>query len=181
MYRTLIGAVFICLLPSAAYVAEYSGLPLASGTEGTVKIGVPADKTTNNIAQAGARDDGPAIRVAADDDYFTFKVCNKSKYDAQVAISHRVDPSSKDFYVRGWYFVDAGECATIGDYPSGWFYHYAENRDDNTQFWGGEFDLCVSYKKFTWINEGGSCDKDLLKPFVEKDIKPGTYTWTLND
>jgi hypothetical protein len=39
----------------------------------------------------------------------------------------------------------------------------------------------VSYKKFTWINEGGSCDKDLLKPFVEKDIKPGTYTWTLND
>ena len=131
MYRTLIGAVFICLLPSAAYVAEYSGPPLASGTEGTVKIGVPADKTTNNIAPVGARDDGPAIRVAADDDYFTFKVCNKSKYDAQVAISHRVDPSSKDFYVRGWYFVDAGECATIGDYPSGWFYHYAENRDDN--------------------------------------------------
>jgi uncharacterized membrane protein len=111
---------------------------------------------------------------------FTFEVCNKSNLTAYVATSHVVSVSDSRFEVEGWWTVPANTCNTIGTFPEGWFYYYAEATGGN---WNGNFPLCVQYPgPFTTIHTSSiTCSANNLKQFNQKDVTDtSTLTWTLN-
>jgi uncharacterized membrane protein len=117
---------------------------------------------------------------AAQAQTFSFEVCNKSNLTAYVATSHLVSVSDNRFEVEGWWTVAANSCNTIGTFPEGWFYFYAEATQGN---WSGDFPLCVQYPgPFTTIHTGSvTCADSNLKSFTQKQITDsGTFTWTLN-
>jgi uncharacterized membrane protein len=118
-------------------------------------------------------------------DTFRFRVCNKSRIKASVALSALYAPGSKDYIVAGWWTVDVGKCVDIGSYPKGHFYHFAKAfAANNTSFWGTkDLQLCVEVPgPFKRINLAGyKCDAKLLKPFRHVEVVKDTYEWTLNN
>jgi len=115
---------------------------------------------------------------------FTFQVCNQSSVSASVAVSNLVAVGDSRFEVQGWWTVGAGTCSSIGNFPQGWFYYYAEQTNSAQLYWPGDFGLCIEYPgPFDRINAAGyTCDPSLLKQFNEEQIPSttGTFTWTLN-
>lgn len=115
---------------------------------------------------------------------FNFKVCNTSNVSASVAVSNLSAVGSSTFEVQGWWTVPAGNCNTIGTFPQGWFYVYAEQTNSGDIVWDGDFALCVEFPgPFDRLNKAGySCSGDELKQFTAEQIPSttGTFTWTLH-
>ena len=115
---------------------------------------------------------------------FSLKVCNTSKVSASVAISNLVGVGDKRFEVQGWWTVASGDCDTLGNFPQGWFYIYAEQTNTGQEVWEGDFPLCVQFPgPFDRINSAGvTCSSDELKLFTAEEIPSttGTFTYTLN-
>lgn len=117
---------------------------------------------------------------------FTFEVCNQSSVSASVAISSLVAPGSSQWQVEGWWIVPAGGCQSIGDFPQGNFYYYAEETGASQNQWNGtSVNLCVAYPgPFDRIDLNNySCQpSEVLRGFTGELIPAttGTFTWTLN-
>jgi len=116
---------------------------------------------------------------------FTFKVCNTSPVNAQVAIAAHVSPSNKAWQAQGWWVVNAGECSTIGEFPIGWFYYYAKATDRNWHGSGSDASkTCVESGPFKRADPPGyTCtSKETLENFAGKLVESGggTFTWTLD-
>ena len=123
--------------------------------------------------------------VGAQAQTFTFEVCNKSNVSASVAVSNLVAVGDSRFEVQGWWTVGAGNCRSIGNFPRGWFYLYAEQTNSARIVWSGkDLNLCIEYPgPFDRINMSGySCSSKNLKGFTAELIgsDTGTFTWTLN-
>ena len=120
------------------------------------------------------------VASSANAQTFSFEVCNKSGLTAYVATSSHPAVGDDRYVVEGWWTVAAGNCTTIGTFPEGWFYFFAEASGGN---WSGNFPLCVQYPgPFKAIHTTGvTCPSNRLKQFTEKQItSSGTFTWTLN-
>jgi len=115
---------------------------------------------------------------------FTFAVCNKDKQTASVALAAHPAVGDNGFVVAGWWNVNAGQCATIGSFPQGWFYYYAAATDGDWRGSGeGAVDVCVSEQAFTRVNtDNYTCGaNEVLVTFNGRLIQQsGTFTWTLN-
>jgi uncharacterized membrane protein len=115
---------------------------------------------------------------------FNFQVCNKGSVSASVAISHMISVTDTRFEVEGWWTVTPGNCASLGTYPQGWFYFYAEQTNTQQVNWPGNFALCVQYPgPFTVVHTAAiTCSNDQLKQFTAEQIPSttGTFTWNLN-
>ncbi len=118
--------------------------------------------------------------------YFTFHLCNKSKYDVALVISRMVSAEDTRFQVSGWYVVDRGECSDFGPYPKGWFYFYGERHNASSPYWGAnDLKLCVAYPgPFERVNVGGyKCKKkEKLKGFIGRLVADDqdVYSFNLN-
>jgi uncharacterized membrane protein len=115
---------------------------------------------------------------------FQFRVCNNSDYVASVAISAHVSPTDERFMVKGWWTVNAHNCTSIGNFPKGWFYYYAEERARQRVVWEGkEIQLCVRHPG-PWERVNGTgytCRSDeTLRGFDAEFIAAGTGSFTLN-
>jgi uncharacterized membrane protein len=114
---------------------------------------------------------------------FNFEVCNKSNVSASVAVSNLESVGSSRFEVQGWWTVPAGNCESLGNFPQGWFYIYAEQTNSGQEVWEGDFPLCVQFPgPFDRINSAGvTCSSDELKQFTAEEIPSttGTFTYTL--
>jgi uncharacterized membrane protein len=117
---------------------------------------------------------------------FSFQVCNHSSVQASVAIASHVSTTDGNFAVQGWWSVAAGSCSTIGNFPQGWFYFYAEQTNTQDLVWKGtDVQICVAYPgPFTRVNTANyTCgNNEELRGFTGADIGSniGTYTWNLN-
>ena len=116
---------------------------------------------------------------------FNFQVCNQSSYSASVAVSNLTAAGSSQFVVAGWWIVAPQSCSTIGTFPQGWVYYYAEVTGNSSLTWAGTaLSLCVDYPgPFDRINQVGyTCTGDSLKGFNGEliDAATSTFTWTLN-
>jgi uncharacterized membrane protein len=116
---------------------------------------------------------------------FNFQVCNQTSYSASVAVSNLTAAGSSQFVVAGWWTVGPGTCSTIGTFPQGWVYYYAEVTGNSSIGWAGtDLQLCVQYPgPFSRVNlPGFTCAGDDLKSFSADliDSSTSTFTWTLN-
>jgi uncharacterized membrane protein len=117
---------------------------------------------------------------------FSFQVCNQSNVSASVAVANLVAVGDSRYEVQGWWTVVAGSCASIGDFPLGWFYYYAEQTNTQQEVWqGNDAMLCVQYPgPFERINLSGyNCQSnEALRGFSAEQIPntTGTYTVTLD-
>ena len=116
---------------------------------------------------------------------FQFQVCNQSNMSASIAISNLVAPGDTRFEVQGWWIVTAGNCETIGTYPQGYFYYFAEQTGNPQTVWSGSAaQLCVQNPgPFDRINLAGyTCQpNEVLEGFTSEQIPAttSTFTWTL--
>jgi uncharacterized membrane protein len=113
---------------------------------------------------------------------FSFEVCNHSKVSASVAVSSHVAVGDSRFETQGWWTVNAGDCDTLGDFPNGWFYVYAEQTNSGKIVWEGDTPLCVEFPgPFDRVHtDGYTCDSDSLKHFDSELIPDSTGTYTFN-
>lgn len=114
--------------------------------------------------------------------YFSFKICNKSKEKASVAIAARENPDSDKFVIRGWTEVDPDACADAGTFSQGEVYHYAQAGD--SEWTGKDMQLCVDIPgpMDRQVDDKKTCDENELKSFDKTFIEAniGTFTWTLD-
>ena len=120
--------------------------------------------------------------VAAEEDFFLFRVCNQSKTEASVALSALYAPRSSDYVVAGWWTVPGHECRDIGKYPRGNFYFFAKARHGSTWWGQRDLELCVEYPgPFKRINlKNYKCAGNALKPFRHVVVERSVYEWTLS-
>ncbi|MGD0024571.1 MAG: DUF1036 domain-containing protein [Xanthobacteraceae bacterium] len=116
---------------------------------------------------------------------FNLQVCNHSSVSASVATSGLAAVGSDQFVVEGWWTVGAGNCLSLGNFPQGWFYLYAEQTNSGQYVWSGtDLNLCVQYPgPFNRINTTDfTCGANELKGFSAVLIPSttGTFTWNLN-
>jgi uncharacterized membrane protein len=101
-------------------------------------------------------------------DYFTFKLCNRSKVTISLAVNSRVSPTDTEFNIQGWWTVNQGDCTNM-TFPKGWFYFYGEQRNSGgKKFWGSSAaKFCVIYPGPFSVPHGGpvKCDPRRLKGF----------------
>ena len=137
-------------------------------------------QTTPITAPAGQ----PASPSAAENpEYFEFKVCNRSGRTASVAVEHHVSPADKNFVVRGWWTVPAGECQAIGNFPRGWFYYYAaEYGTDAFEWAGSEAKVCIDRigPVERMHTRTSICTGKYLRGFHAAQVTYPSVTWNLD-
>jgi uncharacterized membrane protein len=108
-----------------------------------------------------------------------FGVCNfsaQSKVD--VAVSY-YDYDAGNWIIEGWWTIDQGRCAHLGDrFRRGKIYYYAANPGE-TRVWSGDFSLCITMSRFRVVNTGLTCNADRLRQFRTLDIDTREYTLRL--
>jgi len=126
--------------------------------------------------------------VAARAQTFNFQVCNKSTVSASVAVAALTSPGASQFLIEGWWTVPAGNCQTIGSFPTGSFYYYAEETGNSGYQWNGTAgNLCVQYPgPFARVDSGNSSyncqSSEVLRGFISEMVpsNENTLTWNLN-
>ncbi len=126
----------------------------------------------------------PAAPSAGQDPaYFEFKVCNRSGRTASVAVEHHVSPTDKNFVIRGWWTVPAGECQAIGNFPQGWFYYYAAEYGTDAFEWAGN-DAKVCIERIGQIERMHTrttiCTGKYLRGFHAAQVDYPNVTWNLD-
>jgi uncharacterized membrane protein len=127
-----------------------------------------------------------AASAGAQAQTFSFVVCNHSSVQASVATASHASPTDANFVVQGWWSVGAGACVTIGSFPQGTFYYYAEQTNTQQLVWKGtDAQVCVQYPgPFTRTNTANyTCaSNEELRGFTLSTIAAniGTFTWNLN-
>lgn len=126
----------------------------------------------------------PAAPSAGQDPaYFEFKVCNRSGRTASVAVEHHVSPTDKNFVIRGWWTVPAGECQAIGNFPQGWFYYYAAEYGTDAFEWAGS-DAKVCIERIGQIERMHTrttiCTGKYLRGFHAAQVDYPNVTWNLD-
>jgi uncharacterized membrane protein len=125
----------------------------------------------------------PGLPAAQDPAYFEFKVCNRSGRTASVAVEHHVSPSDKNFVIRGWWTVPAGECQGIGNFPKGWFYYYAAEYGTDAFEWAGN-DAKVCIERLGQVERmhmrSTICTGKYLRGFHAAQVEYPSVTWNLD-
>lgn len=126
--------------------------------------------------------------VAARAQTFNLQVCNKSTVSASVAVAALTSPGASQFLIEGWWTVPAGNCQTVGSFPTGSFYYYAEETGNSGYQWNGTAgNLCVQYPgPFARVDSGNSSyncqSNEVLRGFISEMVpsNENTLTWNLN-
>jgi uncharacterized membrane protein len=131
----------------------------------------------------------PGGAPAAANPLFQHTVCNKSNYNAWVAISNRVKPGGNVWRNHGWYAVPRGACQYMGTFPKGTYYWYAI--DDQNGHWGGDGKdpdelTCVNLRAafdFSYSDTAGACPAGMQSArFIKlQNVTTDTVTSTLNN
>jgi serine/threonine protein kinase/uncharacterized membrane protein len=128
-----------------------------------------------------ARDE--IARLDREAQFFTFTVCNKSRYKASVAISGRKDPASDSYTIIGWYVYEPGECTNLGKWAKGSFYFMAQQYNNQYQGWrGNDTKFCVTNRAFNRIRISGyTCQAgERLEGFFWRNLSDD-FTWNLGN
>jgi uncharacterized membrane protein len=150
--------------------------------------GAPAPSPgTGPGAPGGAPAGAPGGPGSGDDPYFRYRVCNKSSFDAFIAVSNRLKPGTETWRSHGWYTVARGQCIDVGTFPRGWFYWYGRDREGGS--WAGQGadadNGCVDFNAafdFTFSDTAGSCPAGFSEVFFKKvNVNTPVHTSTLND
>ncbi len=140
----------------------------------------PPPQTTPIAAPAGQPASSSA---AADPGYFEFKVCNRSGRTASVAVEHHVSPTDKNFVVKGWWTVPAGQCQAIGNFPKGWFYYYGAEYGTDAFEWAGD-DAKVCIERIGQVERMHTktqiCTGKYLRGFHAAQVDYPSVTWNLD-
>ncbi|MGE4218448.1 MAG: DUF1036 domain-containing protein [Alphaproteobacteria bacterium] len=137
----------------------------------------PPDKSPSPPA-GGSRKSGDVGKPTS----FVLTVCNNDGSRVDLAVSHRSEQGSDDFWVEGWWWIDPGQCVQVGRFVNGWFYFYAAAEDDDG-VWSGDLPICVShepFKRMSYAHANVTCDEDELMHFNEVLIEGSEYTINLN-
>jgi uncharacterized membrane protein len=116
---------------------------------------------------------------------FAFRVCNKTTEEATVAIVSHTAAGSSQFEVEGWWSVGGGKCKTIGTFPIGNFYSYAEDKKGNGDEWSGtDTQQCVQYPgpfgRIALANYTCQANEKTRGFVLQKPANQETFTWNLN-
>jgi uncharacterized membrane protein len=77
---------------------------------------------------------------------FDYVFCNRSNTKIFITIATQVSPRDQRFKVAGFWSLPAGQCGSVGSYPRGWVYYFAEQDEPGTGFWGGDdAGICIRY------------------------------------
>ena len=154
-----------------------AGTPACSGGSIRQSSGMSGGGTRPYTAP-GEGSGSRTARPTASGDYFSFRVCNKSRKKASVALSYRNE--NNKWIVQGWWTVNVGDCRRLGNFRKGYFYYYAKNYSGSGE-WRGNFKLCVKIPQaFKRVNRAGyKCNSRLLKRFIERKINNSQFTWNL--
>lgn len=106
--------------------------------------------------------------------FFELRVCNNTSETAWIATS-RI--RGEHWVVSGWWDVLPYACERLGSYPKPRYFFYAYSRSLS---WSGRTPLCTERGAFEYVNYGRSCDRDLIKRFLEYTVSADTTTVTLN-
>jgi uncharacterized membrane protein len=111
--------------------------------------------------------------------HFTLEVCNATRRPAFVAVSSREQPTSREWYVMGWWNVAAGQCRSVGRFPKSNIFLHAEAPGGGR--WNGrDVSICVEKQKFKRIAMAGyKCARPQLRGFYKKTITADKFTWRL--
>src|SRR5438270_3558644 len=149
---------------------------------GTLKA-CPQAAAASQATPVVAPPDLASPSAAQDPAYFEFKVCNRSGRTASVAVEHHVSPTDKNFVVRGWWTIPAGECKGIGNFPKGWFYYYAAEYGTDAFEWSGE-DAKVCISRIGQVERMHTkttiCTGKYLRGFHAAQIDYPSVTWNLD-
>jgi uncharacterized membrane protein len=148
--------------------------PSQAPTPGQAGTQSPAPNQTPTSGQAVTQGQAPSSPT------FTFKVCNKTKRSASVAIAAMDD--TKKWYAQGWWAVSAGECSTVGAFAKGWFYYYAKSSTGDWHGTGSDVSkTCVRSSAFKRSDpDGYECGKgETLVAFNGKNISDDSFTWNI--
>lgn len=118
----------------------------------------------------------------ADEDFFALEICNRSTYDASVAIAGRRVPGSSDWTVEGWWPVSAGACGKLGRFALGKFYVTAKVRNEPKGWFGTDTRQCVEFPgPFSRnVSASTSCPSEgRMFGFLSVDVGQNNYTWSI--
>jgi uncharacterized membrane protein len=105
--------------------------------------------------------------------------CNASPLTMEMAVGY---PSGTQWFARGWYVLDSGECGVVVSEPltNRYYYGFAQTAGGGMA-WPGTQPMCVSGNKFTLPN--GSCD-EAVKNFEMLDVgnqRSFSHAWNCTD
>ncbi len=116
----------------------------------------------------------------ADDGRFTFEVCNQTAVKLWVSVVYQEGQTG---IVRGWWSVDPGACRTIGRYPKGYFYYFAQTFGikpaRGTPMRGNLTQFCVEEREFRH-DFGKTCAPHLRRGFGVLKATELKHTWTID-
>jgi uncharacterized membrane protein len=119
---------------------------------------------------------------------FLYRVCNKSSYDAWMALSTRAQPGGNVWRNHGWYGVQRGQCVDLGSYPKQVFYWFGRDAQGGT--WGNGTTpdelTCVNLSgtfDYTYSDAAGSCPAGTTQVKAKRvdNVTMPLFTTTLND
>lgn len=120
--------------------------------------------------------------VAAPDDQpppnaFMFKACNRADRMIKVALVYGALHSMNDWTEKGWFSIDAGQCATLGPYRRGHFYLFARTLHGKT-LWQGKTPICAPLYSFDRAHIERSCSNADLRNFIDARVDRSLFTYT---
>ena len=121
---------------------------------------------------------GAAGAQAQNNQYFEFWVCNQTNVSISVAVMNREQPTSREWYIQGWWNVDAQSCRSLGYRPKSAIYAHAMG---GGKTWSGDTRVCVETTKFKRVNYGNvQCDASRHRGFRRLNVTGDEFTWTLS-
>lgn len=88
-----------------------------------------------------------------------YEVCNRDSLRAYVAIAYFRD--ELDSWVsEGWWHVEPGQCVKVISEDLTQQYYYLYAIDDNNGEWPGEYQFCVTTRRFTIADAQSECSGD---------------------
>ena len=121
---------------------------------------------------------GAADAKAQNDQWFEFWVCNQTNVNLSIAVISREQPTSREWYVQGWWNVDAQSCRSLGQRPKSAIYAHAMG---GGKTWSGDTRVCVETTRFKRTNYGNAqCDASRHRGFRRLNVTANEFTWNLS-
>lgn len=120
---------------------------------------------------------GPA-GAQAQSQHFDFWVCNQTNIRISVAVISREQPTSREWYVQGWWNVDAQSCSSLGRHPKTAIYAHAMG---GGKTWSGDTRVCADAVRFKRVNYGNAqCQPAHHRGFRRLNVSSDEFTWNLS-
>lgn len=118
----------------------------------------------------------------ANDEFFAFRVCNQTPYQAAVAVIAHLFPDSPKYTLKGWWTIGANACSDTGRFVKGKFYATAMAQNRAKGWFGTDVRQCVEFPgAFERVDSPDyKCPSSgKIVGFHAFNIIDSDYTWTI--